>query len=80
MFSFAVVRPVSSRLLQLQAAAKKLEEGELDTRVAIGGHDEVAEVAQAFNAMADELERRTKALPKPPIDCDASWSRTCPTS
>jgi signal transduction histidine kinase len=61
LFAFAVVRPVSTRLLQLQAAAKKLEEGELDTRVAIGGYDEVAEVAHAFNAMADELERRTTA-------------------
>jgi signal transduction histidine kinase len=61
LFSFAVVRPVRTRLLQLQAAAKKLEEGELETRVTIGGNDEVAEVAQAFNAMADELERRTTA-------------------
>jgi signal transduction histidine kinase len=60
-FSFAVVRPVRTRLLQLQAAAKKLEQGDLGTRVTIGGHDEVAEVAQAFNAMADELERRTTA-------------------
>jgi signal transduction histidine kinase len=62
LFSFAVVRPVRARLLQLQAAAKKLEEGELETRVEIDGADEVAEVAQAFNSMADELERHTTAL------------------
>jgi signal transduction histidine kinase len=61
LFSFAVVRPVRTRLLQLQTAAKQLEEGRLETRVEIGGNDEVAEVAKAFNAMADELERRTTA-------------------
>jgi two-component system sensor histidine kinase BaeS len=62
LFSFAVVRPIRARLRQLQAAAKQLEEGELETRVKIQGTDEVADVAQAFNSMADELERRTTAL------------------
>jgi signal transduction histidine kinase len=61
-FSIAVVRPIKHRLLQLQAAAKQLERGELGTRLDIKGTDEVAELAAAFNSMADELERRTTAL------------------
>ena len=60
-FSVAIVRPVRARLLELQTAAKKLGGGELDTRLDIEGSDEVADVARAFNAMADELERRTRA-------------------
>jgi signal transduction histidine kinase len=62
LFSIAIVRPVRARLSQLQGAARKLGRGELETRVHIEGTDEVAEVAQAFNSMADELEQRTKAL------------------
>jgi signal transduction histidine kinase len=61
-FSIAVVRPIKHRLQQLQAAAKQLERGELGTRLDIKGTDEVAELAAAFNSMADELERRTTAL------------------
>lgn len=61
-FSFAMVGPVRARLIKLQAAAKKLGEGQFDTRVKIDGSDEVAQVAQAFNSMADELEKRTTAL------------------
>jgi signal transduction histidine kinase len=62
LFSFAVVAPLKSRLMQLRTAAKQLEEGVLQTRVAVDGTDEVAEVAQAFNSMASELERHTTAL------------------
>ena len=61
-FSIAVVRPIKHRLHQLQSAAKQLERGELGTRLDIKGTDEVAELAAAFNSMADELERRTTAL------------------
>jgi signal transduction histidine kinase len=62
LFSFAMVRPVRTRLSELQAAAKKLGEGQFDTRVKMDGADEVAQVARAFNSMADELEKRTTAL------------------
>lgn len=62
LFSVVVVRPLRTRLIALQTAAKRLGRGELQTRVAISGTDEVSEVAQAFNSMADDLEQRTTAL------------------
>ncbi len=62
LFTFAMVRPVRARLIELQAAAKTFGQGDFRTRVTIDGSDEVAEVARAFNSMADELERRTTAL------------------
>ena len=62
LYSFAVVRPVRASLLRLETAAKRFGAGELTTRVEADGTDEVAEVARAFNSMADELERHTTAL------------------
>lgn len=62
LFSFAMVGPVRARLSDLRAAAIRLGEGQFETRVKIEGTDEVAQVARAFNSMADELEKRTTAL------------------
>lgn len=62
LYSLKVVRPVRASLLQLERAAKRIGAGELTTRVRIDGTDEIAEVAHAFNSMADELERHTTAL------------------
>lgn len=62
LYSLKVVRPVRASLLQLELAAKRIGAGELTTRVGIEGTDEVAEVARAFNSMADDLERHTTAL------------------
>ena len=62
LYSLKVVRPVRASLLQLETAAKRIGAGELTTRVEVDGTDEVAEVARAFNSMADELERHTTAL------------------
>lgn len=61
-FSIVVVRPVRARLHDLQIAVRRLGRGELEARAEIGGADEISEVAQAFNSMADELQRRTTAL------------------
>jgi two-component system, OmpR family, sensor kinase len=41
---------------RLRAAARRLGAGDLTTRVAVDGDDEVAEVAAAFNDMAADLE------------------------
>ena len=62
LYSLKVVRPVRASLLQLETAAKRIGSGELTTRVEVDGTDEVAEVARAFNSMADDLERHTTAL------------------
>src|SRR6185436_13455710 len=52
-----VFAPVES----LTRGARALAGGRLDTRVAVRGRDEVAELASAFNSMAEALERNEKA-------------------
>jgi len=53
-----VLRPVR----ELGRAARLLGEGELRTRIAVRGSDELAEVARTFNNTAAELERHVKQL------------------
>ncbi|WP_214412137.1 sensor histidine kinase [Sphaerisporangium fuscum] len=53
-----VLRPVR----ELGRAARLLGEGELRTRVAVRGSDELADVARTFNDTAAELERHVKQL------------------
>jgi two-component system sensor histidine kinase BaeS len=60
--SVLIVGPVSSRIQELHGAAARLGAGELKARARAEGTDEVAELARAFNAMADELEQREAAL------------------
>jgi two-component system sensor histidine kinase BaeS len=52
-----VFAPVES----LTRGARALAGGRLDTRVPVRGRDEVAELASAFNSMAEALERNEKA-------------------
>lgn len=47
---------ITDRVHQLKDAAEKLAEGDLKTRVAVRGRDEVAMLAQTFNQMAHQLE------------------------
>ncbi|MFI7535858.1 ATP-binding protein [Streptosporangium sp. NPDC049376] len=53
-----VLRPVR----ELGRAARLLGEGELRTRIAVRGSDELAEVARTFNDTAAELERHVEQL------------------
>jgi len=48
-----VLQPVAD----LTAAAHKMEKGDLSVRVKVEGKDEVGQLGQAFNAMADGLSR-----------------------
>ena len=47
---------VTERIQQLKNAAEKLAEGNLKTRVAVNGRDEVASLAVTFNQMAEQLQ------------------------
>lgn len=47
---------LTDRIAQLKNAADSLARGNLSTRVAIGGRDEVAALAAAFNQMAAQLQ------------------------
>ncbi len=44
-------RPIS----RLCAGTRRIAEGDLDSRVKVSGHDELAELAKAFNHMAEDL-------------------------
>ncbi|MFI9597749.1 ATP-binding protein [Nonomuraea sp. NPDC052265] len=56
--SRSVLRPVR----ELGRAARLLGEGELRTRIAVRGSDELADVARTFNDTATELERHVTQL------------------
>lgn len=47
---------VTERIGQLKNAAEKLAQGDLKTRVAVNGRDEVASLAVTFNQMAEQLQ------------------------
>jgi signal transduction histidine kinase len=55
--AFPVVRRLTRRLERLQAGVTDWGAGKLDTRVAVEGHDEVAQLASAFNDAAARIEQ-----------------------
>jgi len=55
-FSIAASRNLTAPLTRLAGAARAIGSGQLAERVAVTGSDEVAEVALAFNEMAEQLE------------------------
>jgi two-component system sensor histidine kinase BaeS len=57
-----IFRPTHQRLRSLEHAARALGEGRTDVRASETGGDEVAELARAFNRMADDLHVRAEAL------------------
>ncbi|MGH9350496.1 MAG: sensor histidine kinase, partial [Vicinamibacterales bacterium] len=62
LIAFVVFGPARRRLRQVQGAVERLGAGDLDVRAPAHGGDEVAELAAAFNRMADELASRARAL------------------
>ncbi|MDO8480001.1 MAG: cache domain-containing protein [Candidatus Rokubacteria bacterium] len=55
-------RRLTRPLLRLAEASKRIAAGELSTRVAVSGQDEVATLARAFNQMADAVAQSHQAL------------------
>jgi signal transduction histidine kinase len=60
--AFVIFGPTRRRLKGVEDAARRLGAGDLTARAPAAGDDEVAAVASAFNAMADDLTARTEAL------------------
>lgn len=56
-FGVFVAANVSDTLGQLVEATRQIAAGNLQTRAVIHGRDEVAQMAQAFNEMAEELQK-----------------------
>ncbi|MDD3243703.1 MAG: ATP-binding protein [Eubacteriales bacterium] len=55
---FWVSRLVTKPLTQMNRAVDELAKGNFDKRVEARGHDEVGQLAQSFNTMAEELQRQ----------------------
>jgi len=54
---------ISRRIASLVAGTREVAKGDLGTRVALDGQDELAELATAFNTMVDDLQQeRQKTL------------------
>lgn len=51
-----IIKPLS----ELNSAARKISKGEVERRVHINSSDEISELAQSFNIMADSLEKVEK--------------------
>ena len=60
--SVMIFGPARRRLRLLELAAQRLGSGDLTVRAPDKGGDEIAAVASAFNAMADDLAARAEAL------------------
>lgn len=58
---FLVGSIITRPMQQLAFSAHKIADGDLSQRVRNPGHDEVGEVAVAFNSMAEQLEKKEKS-------------------
>ncbi len=54
--AYFLTERIADPLRRMSVAAGRFASGQFDTRVQVDGHDEVAELAEAFNKMADSLE------------------------
>lgn len=55
-------KTLTQRAAQLVATSNSLTRGKLDRRARLGGSDELAQIASAFDQMADRIEFNTEAL------------------
>jgi signal transduction histidine kinase len=55
--AYPIVRQISRRLERLQQGVESLGAGDLAARVAVEGHDEVAQLANSFNRAATQIEQ-----------------------
>ena len=49
-------------LKQISAASRSLAKGEYENRLNVTGHDELSEMAESFNQMAEEIQNQMKQL------------------
>jgi signal transduction histidine kinase len=62
LLSVSTIRSISKPVRQLSEAAVRLAEGKFDTRVPVARKDELGQLAQVFNYMADELLKMYASL------------------
>jgi two-component system sensor histidine kinase BaeS len=59
-FGFSLAEMLTGRVRMLTAGARRLASGDLSVRVEVPAGDEVGELAQAFNVMAERMELATR--------------------
>ncbi|PLX82852.1 MAG: histidine kinase [Desulfuromonas sp.] len=62
--AYLLARSIAGPLSQLIAGTKEMARGKFAAQVEVTSHDEVGDLAQSFNAMAQELNLRRKKLLK----------------
>lgn len=60
--AYLISRRISGSIRKLALASERLAHGDLDVRVEINSHDELHELAEAFNFMAEALRKRDEKL------------------
>jgi two-component system NtrC family sensor kinase len=60
--AYLISRRMVIPIQELASASKEIEQGNLDAAVGVVGSDELAELAETFNAMASALKERDKQL------------------
>lgn len=59
-----VARRVSDPLVELAAGARRIADGDFETKVSVAGNNEISELAETFNQMTDSLRERSETLTK----------------
>ncbi len=70
------VRRITEPLTRLVRAAEGVDAGNMDVRVEVKGHDEVAALASAFNHMLASLQTYTNRLEEQTIELERSHHQT----
>jgi len=66
-----IARRTTAPILALQEHTRKVASGDLDTPIQVQSHDELGELAAAFNSMTAELKANREQLVK--AEKDAAW-------
>ena len=75
MGAFLLARRVSDRVAALAAGSKQIAAGNLETRIAQDGRDELASLATSFNQMASSLDAARKKITQQTNEIMA-WNQT----
>lgn len=57
-----VLNRIFKPLQQISQTSRDIANGDYETRIPVSGHDELAEMAQSFNHMAEEIQRQMTEL------------------
>lgn len=57
-----ILNRIFKPLLQISQTSRKIAAGAYETRLPVSGHDELSEMAQSFNHMAEEIQRQMTEL------------------